>query len=70
MEPILGIVARTGAAAVAFVNPRDDPPLVESYDVRSVPTFVLFRDGRPVARLADGFVETEALLKFVADADE
>lgn len=56
MEPVLGNVARELDLAVATVNPRDDPPLVERFDVRSVPLFVLFVDGEPVARRAEGFI--------------
>jgi thioredoxin 1 len=66
MDPVLGNVARESDAAVGLINPRDDPPLVEAYDVRSVPLLVLFEDGSPVARLADGFQGTEAVLSFLA----
>lgn len=65
MEPVLGNVARACGVAIGLVNPRDDPPLVEAYEVRSVPTLVLFRDGEPVARRADGFLGTEEVLAFV-----
>ncbi|TKX76894.1 thioredoxin, partial [Halorubrum sp. SD626R] len=34
MEPVLGNVARAVDVDVALVNPRDDPPLVERFDVR------------------------------------
>ena len=69
MEPVLGNVARASDVAVALVNPRDDPPLLERYGVRSVPLLVYFEDGEPVRRLADGFVGTGAVLAF-ADATE
>lgn len=65
MEPVLGIVSRTTEATVATINPRDDPPLIERFDVRSVPLFVLFVDGEPVDRLAEGVVEADALVEFV-----
>lgn len=67
MEPVLGNVARGVAAdvAVGLVNPRDDPPLVERFDVRSVPLFVLFVDGEPVARRADGFVPGDDLAAWI-----
>ena len=65
MEPVLGNVARATTAAVGLVNPRDDPPLVERFDVRSVPLLVLFVDGEPVARRAEGFVGTEDLVTWV-----
>ncbi len=67
MEPVLGNVARGVDVEVALVNPRDDPPLVERFDVRSVPLFVLFVDGEPVARRAEGFIPAEDLSEWVAD---
>jgi thioredoxin-like negative regulator of GroEL len=65
MEPVLGNVARASEAAVGLVNPRDDPPLVDRFDVRSVPTLVLFVDGEPVARRAEGFVGADDLVSWV-----
>jgi thioredoxin-like negative regulator of GroEL len=67
MEPVLGIVARETDTAVALVNPRDDPVLVERFDVRSVPTLVLFEDGEQVGRVADGFLGADEVLAFVDD---
>ncbi len=69
MEPVLGNVARGVDADVdvGLVNPRDDPPLVERFDVRSVPLFVLFVDGEPVARRAEGFIAGDDLTAWVAD---
>lgn len=66
MEPILSGIARTSDAVVATVNPREDPPLIEDFQITSVPTFVLFVDGEPTDRLADGFVESERLSAFAA----
>ena len=65
MEPVLGNVARAVDVDVALVNPRDDPPLVERFDVRSVPLFVLFVDGAPVARRAEGFIPGDDLTAWV-----
>ncbi|WP_066411552.1 thioredoxin family protein [Halorubrum aethiopicum] len=65
MEPVLGNVARTVDVDVALLNPRDDPPLVERFDVRSVPLFVLFVDGEPVARRAEGFIPGDDLAAWV-----
>ncbi len=70
MEPVLGNVARASEAAVGLVNPRDDPPLVDRFDVRSVPTLVLFVDGEPVARRAEGFVGADDLVSWVEDERE
>jgi len=69
MEPVLGVVAKETGVPVALVNPRDDPVLVEEYDIRSVPTLVLFEDGEAVDRLADGFVGAERLIEFVGSSD-
>jgi thioredoxin-like negative regulator of GroEL len=65
MDPVLGTVAKASDAAVALVNPRDDPPLVERFQVQSVPLLVLFVDGDPVGRLAEGFQGVEDVLAFV-----
>ncbi|WP_267642208.1 thioredoxin family protein [Haloarchaeobius amylolyticus] len=67
MEPILGNVARVTDATVAMVNPGDDISLMDEFDIRSVPTLILFRDGEPVARLADGFVPTDEVVAFVEE---
>lgn len=52
---------------VGVVNPREDPSPIERFDVRSVPLFVLFRDGTAVARLADGFVPGDALAAWIEE---
>ena len=65
IEPVVGNVARATEAAVGMLNPKNDLELVEEYDVRSVPTILLFADGELVGRLADGFQETEAVVAFV-----
>jgi thioredoxin-like negative regulator of GroEL len=67
MEPILTNVARVTDAVVATVNPRDDPPLVERFAVQSVPKFVLFVDGDPVAERAEGFIPNDDLVSWVDD---
>lgn len=65
MEPVLTNVARQLDVAIGLVNPRDDPPLVERFDVRSVPLFVLFVDGEPVARRAEGFIAGDDLTEWI-----
>ena len=65
MEPVLGVVARETGVPVALVNPRDDPALIERFDVRSVPTLVRFEDGEAVDRLAEGFVGAERVVEFL-----
>jgi len=65
VEPVVGTVARATDAVVAMCNPRTDLGLVDAYDVRSVPTLVLFADGEEVARHADGFVGADDLVGMV-----
>ena len=65
MEPVLGNVARSTEAAVALVNPRDDPPLIDRFDVTSVPLLVLFVDGEPVARRAEGFLGADDIVSWL-----
>lgn len=65
MEPVVGTVAKASDVRVGVVNPRDDPPLVDRFSVQSVPLFVLFQNGEPIARLADGFVGAEQLLSWI-----
>jgi len=67
MEPILGNVHRSTAATVGTINPRDDPPLVEEYDVRSVPKLLYFEDGDLVDTREDGFVPADDLVAFVGE---
>ena len=68
MEPVVGGVASQLDVAVGLVNPRDDPPLVERFDVRSVPLFVLFVGGEPVDRRAEGFIPGDELTAWVEAA--
>ncbi len=65
MEPVLGVVARQVDATVATANAGDDLALVDRFDVRRVPTLVLFRDGEPVARRDEGFVGADELVAWV-----
>ena len=67
MEPVLGNIAHELDVVVGLVNPRDDPPLVERFDVRSVPLFVLFVEGEPVARRAEGFIPGDDLSEWVLE---
>jgi len=69
MEPVLAGVARSTDAAVATMNPRDDPELIDEYDVRSVPKLLLFVDGELVATREDGVLGVAELRAFVAAGD-
>ncbi|WP_435183803.1 thioredoxin family protein [Halobellus sp. EA9] len=68
IEPVVGNVARAHEdLAVATINPRDDPPLIERFRITSAPTLVLFEDGEEVGRLADGFQGGDAIDAFLDD---
>ncbi|MFA9517605.1 thioredoxin family protein [Halopenitus sp. H-Gu1] len=66
VEPVLGTVAKGAEIAIATINPRNDADLIEDYQIKSVPTLVLFLDGEPVDRLAEGFVGVDRVLEFIA----
>ena len=69
IEPVLGNVARAHEdLTVALVNPRDDPPLIDRFGIRSVPTLVLFEGGERVGTLAEGFQGGAAIDEFVAES--
>ena len=65
MDPIIDNVARATDVAVVDFNPKADLDAVAEFNVRSVPTFLLFEDGAVVDRIADGFVPTADLVDFV-----
>ncbi|WP_226007715.1 thioredoxin family protein [Natrinema salinisoli] len=67
MEPVLGNVARATAVAIGMVNPGDDIELVDRFDIRSVPTLILFEDGTETARLAEGFQGGDAVTDFLEE---
>ena len=70
IEPILTNVARVTDATVVPINPGDDLDLVDRFDIRGVPTLLLFEEGEVVARMASGFQETEAVVAFVEERGE
>ena len=53
MTPVLDQLAREYAGRVQFaaVDCDDEPQIAQRYDVRSMPTFVVLRDGREVGRI-------------------
>ena len=65
IEPVLGNVAKASDVTVAMLNPRTALGVIEEYDIRSVPTLLLFEDGEVVGRMADGFRGTDAIVEFV-----
>ncbi|WP_144903206.1 thioredoxin family protein [Halobellus captivus] len=66
IEPVVGNVARAHEdLAVATINPRDDPPLIERFSITSAPTLLLFERGELVGRLASGFQGGDAIDAFL-----
>lgn len=65
IEPVLGSVAKVSDASVVMFNPRHDLDSVTEWNVRSVPTLLLFEDGELVDRMAEGFQGAERIVSFV-----
>ncbi|MFD1598965.1 thioredoxin family protein [Halobellus rarus] len=66
IEPVVGNVARAhDDLAVATINPRNDPPLIDRFRITSAPTLLLFEDGEVVGRLASGFQGGDAIDAFL-----
>lgn len=69
MTPILEQVAEetAGAAKIGKVDIDSSQNLAAEYQVTSVPTLVLFKDGKEVDRLV-GVRDAEAIKKFIQSA--
>ena len=67
LEPLLDKLAtdNSGRLKVVKVNAEDDQPLAVKYQVRGLPTIVVFKNGEPVDR-KNGF-QSEANLKKLLD---
>jgi len=67
--PILADVAQRveGRAAVMKVNIDDAPQLAARFDVQSIPTLIVLRDGRPVQRFV-GVQSAAALVGAIENA--
>jgi len=64
LEPVVASVAENTPATVAKVDVDDHQGLASQYGVRSVPTLVLFADGRQVEQLV-GMQDEENLTQLV-----
>jgi thioredoxin 1 len=65
IEPVLGNVAKVTDATVVLFNPKHDLSSVEEWNVRSVPTLLLFEEGEQVDRMSEGFQGAERIVSFV-----
>lgn len=63
MAPVLDEVARetTGEVLVAKVDTDRAPEIAQRYDIRGIPTLVLFRDGKDRARLTGAVPKAQVL---------
>ena len=69
MAPIVDEVADSFQGQVTFskLNIDDNPNVTAKYGVMSIPTLILFKDGKAVERLV-GLVPKERLEEFVKKA--
>jgi len=66
LEPIVETIAAETDATVAKIDIDANQQLAAEYDVRGVPTLVLFADGQPAERLVG--MQDEAQLRTVIEA--
>jgi thioredoxin 2 len=69
MAPVLDrtAAARATGLRVAKVNTEEQPQLAERFGIRSIPTLILFRDGREIARQS-GAVDAASLSRWLDHA--
>lgn len=69
IAPILSDLATDldGQADIVKVNVDEEGSLAQRFDVMSIPTLILFKDGKPVGRKT-GFLPKPELDKFVKSA--
>jgi thioredoxin 2 len=69
MAPVLDRTAaqRATALRVAKVNTDEQPELAGRFGIRSIPTLILFRQGREIARQA-GAVDAASLSRWLDHA--
>ena len=69
LAPVLEKVAArvAGKAAIVKVNVDEDPALAGQFGVRSIPTLILFRDGKVVQKII-GFQSEEKLASMIESA--
>ncbi|MDR1774913.1 MAG: thioredoxin [Actinomycetes bacterium] len=62
MEPILKeLAAENTDITIAQVNVDENPATAQKFDVMSIPTFVVFKDGQPVKRITGGMPKARLL---------
>ena len=71
LSPVVDQIAqeKAGAVKVAKINVDDEPQLAAQFGVMSIPTLVLFRDGRPVSKSV-GVRPKQAILGMLEETEE
>ncbi len=71
LTPVVDQIAeeKEGALKVAKINVDDEPQLAAQFGVMSIPTLMLFRDGRPVSKSV-GVRPKQAILGMLEEQDE
>ncbi len=66
IAPILTDLSKEleGTATIVKVNVDEEGTLAQRFDVMSIPTLILFKDGKPVGR-KNGFLPKPELDKFI-----
>ena len=66
LSPILDEVSSETGLLVAKLHVDENPGKTQEYDVSTIPTMVLFKDGNPVNRIA-GAIPKHKLLKELSE---
>ena len=71
LTPVVDQIAqeKEGALKVAKINVDDEPQLAAQFGVMSIPTLMLFRDGRPVSKSV-GVRPKQAILSMLEEQDD
>ena len=66
MEPVIEETAKEleGKAKVGKLNVDENPKIAEKYGIMSIPTLILFREGKAVKTLV-GFRNKEEILNYL-----
>ncbi len=67
LGPILDEVSKTGKVKVVKVNVDQNPNLAGSFGVSSIPTMILFKNGKPVSGRI-GVISMQQILTWVESA--
>ncbi len=67
MAPVMEALAAKGEVAVGSLNIDEEADIGQKYSISSVPTFILFKDGKEVGRKTGATAQAD-LEKFISDA--